>query len=291
MKRERQTKARKETPVPTKEKRDRPVSSGAVSGMEGRRRVVIEHVRPEIDAGRFPIKRIVGESVVVEADVFADGHDEITGALRYRRGQIETWTDVPLEFVENDRWRASFEVAEQGLYYYTVVAWVDHFRSWQRDMRKRITAGQGVTVDLMIGRDRVKAAGQHAAGKDAGRLATLASALENREDRERALEIALGPELSGLMAGYAERPWPTQYDRELAVVVDRDKAGFSSWYELFPRSCTDDPARHGTFKDCEARLPYVAEMGFDVLYVPPIHPIGMTHRKGPNNSPTPSPTD
>ncbi len=286
MKGKRQTKtANKEAPVPTQEKRSRPVSGGAISGMEGRRRVVIEHVRPEIDAGRFPIKRIVGESVVVEADVFADGHDEIAGALRYRRGPTETWTDVPLVFVENDRWRASFEVTEQGLYYYTVAAWVDHFQSWQRDMRKRITAGQDVTVDLMIGRDLVKAAGQHAADNDAGRLATLASALENPEDRERALEIALGPELTGLMAAYAERPWPTQYDRELAVVVDRDKAGFSSWYELFPRSCTNDPARHGTFQDCEARLPYVAEMGFDVLYLPPIHPIGMKFRKGKNNQP------
>src|SRR5574338_954614 len=204
MKRERQTKARKETPVPTKEKRDRPVSSGAVSGMEGRRRVVIEHVRPEIDAGRFPIKRIVGESVVVEADVFADGHDEITGALRYRRGHIETWTDVPLELVENDRWRASFEVAEQGLYYYTVVAWVDHFRSWQRDMRKRIAADQDVTVDLLIGRDLIKAAALRAEGADEERLHAIITAMEHGRKREQTLKTVLEQELLGLMARHAD---------------------------------------------------------------------------------------
>ncbi len=279
MKGERQTKARKVAPVPTNGK-----GSGG-PGSEGRRRVVIEHVSPEIDGGRFPIKRVAGESVVVEADVFADGHDEIAGALRYRSGRTDTWSDVPLVLVENDRWRASFDVTEHGIYYYTVIAWVDHFRSWQRDMRKRVAAGQDVTVDLMIGRDLVKAAAQNAAGSDGGRLADIAASMENAGERERILDLALGQELTELMAAHAARPWPTVYDQELAVTVDRDKAGFSTWYELFPRSCTDSPERHGTFKDCEARLPYIAEMGFDVVYLPPIHPIGRTFRKGKNNQP------
>lgn len=262
----------------------RPLSDG--SGLvEGRRRVVIEGVRPEIDGGRFPIKRVVGQSVVVEADVFADGHDEIAGAIRYRHEREQHWTDVPLIFVENDRWRASFEVREQGLYYYTVIAWIDHFRSWQRDMRKRVTAGQDVTMDLLIGRDLIKAAALRADGADADRLKTIATAMEHGEERERIPETVLEQELLDLMARHADYPWPTIYDKELTVIVDRGRAGFGAWYEAFPRSCAPEPGRHGTFHDCEARLPYIAGMGFDVLYLPPIHPIGRTFRKGKNNDP------
>jgi starch synthase (maltosyl-transferring) len=259
--------------------------AGTGFDVDGRRRVVIEQVTPEVDGGRFPIKRVVGESVVVEADVFTDGHDEIAGLVRYRHEGEQSWTGVPLKFVENDRWRASFPVSHQGLYYYTVIAWVDHFRSWQRDMRKRIAAGQNVTVDLLIGRDLIKAAAQRTVGADGEGLGAIATAMEHREDLDRTLEIALGQELADLMAAYEGHPWPTLYEKELAVVVDRDKAGFSAWYELFPRSCASEPGRHGTFKDCEARLPYIAGMGFDVLYLPPIHPIGRTFRKGKNNNP------
>jgi starch synthase (maltosyl-transferring) len=263
-------------------------SSDADKGLatDGRRRVVIEHVRPEIDGGRFPIKRVVGEFVLVEADVFADGHDEIAGVVRYRRANATEWTDAPLSFLINDRWRASFEVKEQGIYHYTVVAWIDHFLTWQRDMRKRVAAGQDVTVDLLIGRDLIKAGATRAEGGDRDRLEAIAEAMEREAERERSVELALSPELADLMARYAERRWPTSYDKELAVVVDRDKAGFSAWYEMFPRSCTSKPGQHGTFKDCEAHLPYIAEMGFDVLYLPPIHPIGQTFRKGPNNDPS-----
>lgn len=260
-----------------------------VPGIDGRRRVVIEGVRPEIEGGRFPIKRVVGQSVTVEADVFADGHDEIAGVIRYRHEREQEWTDVPLTFVENDRWRASFDVLEQGMYYYTVTAWIDHFRSWQRDMRKRVAADQDVTVELLIGRDLVKAAAIRTEGTDAERLNAIAAVMGRGEERERALKTVLEQEVADLMRRHADQPWPITYDKELAVVVDRDKAGFSAWYELFPRSCTSDPRRHGTFKDCEARLPYVAGMGFDVLYLPPIHPIGRTFRKSKNNDPNGKP--
>jgi starch synthase (maltosyl-transferring) len=259
--------------------------SPQLSGIEGRRRVVIERVQPEVDGGRFPIKRVVGQSVVVEADVFADGHDDLAGVLRYRHETEQEWTETPLAFVENDRWRGSFTVSAQGRYYYTVSAWIDHFRSWQRDMRKRIAAEQDVTVDLLIGRDLIKAAAQRAAGADRDRLDAVVSAIEADTDRDRTIETLLGQELTALMAKCAERPWPGVYDKDLAVIVDRPKAGFSAWYELFPRSCVSEPGRHGTFEDCEARLPYVAGMGFDVLYLPPIHPIGRTFRKGKNNNP------
>lgn len=264
--------------------------SSEVGGLDdGRRRVVIEGVRPEIDGGRFPIKRVVGQSVVVEADVLADGHDEIAGVIRYRHEREEQWTDVPLIFVENDRWRASFEVLEPGLYYYTVIAWIDRFRSWQRDMRKRVTAGQDVTMDLLIGRDLIKAAALRADRADAQRLNAIVTAIEHGEERERTLKTVLEQELTDLMARYADHPWPTIYDQELAVRVDRARAGFSAWYEVFPRSCASEPGRHGTFQDCEALLPYIAGMGFDVLYLPPIHPIGRTFRKGKNNDPAGGP--
>lgn len=264
-------------------------SDSSSLNVDGRRRVVIEGVRPEIDGGRFPIKRVVGESVVVEADLFADGHDEIAGVIRYRHEREQEWTDVPLVFVENDRWRASFKVLEQGLYHYTVTAWIDHFRSWQRDMRKRVDADQDVRVDLLIGRDLIKAAALHADGSDAERLSAIARAMEYGENREQTLKTVLEQELADLMARHADRPWPTVYDKELAVIVDRVRAGFGAWYEAFPRSCASEPGRHGTFQDCEARLPYVAGMGFDVLYLPPIHPIGRTFRKGKNNDPVGSP--
>ncbi|MDF0673518.1 MAG: alpha-1,4-glucan--maltose-1-phosphate maltosyltransferase [Nitrospira sp.] len=272
-------------------KAERPQAANIVGipGIEGRRRVVIEGVRPEIDGGRFPIKRVVGQSVVVEADLFADGHDEIAGVIRYRHAREADWTDVPLTFVENDRWQASFNVPEQGIYYYTVTSWIDHFRSWQRDMRKRIAAGQDVTVDLLIGRDHIKAAALRAGGADGERLNEIAATMGHGEEREQTLKMVLEQELTDLMTRNADHPWPTIYDKELVVVVDRDKAGFSAWYEVFPRSCASDPGRHGTFKDCEARLPYIAGMGFDVLYLPPIHPIGRTFRKGKNNDPNGSP--
>ena len=284
MKRETKAKVRKDKPASKPAAQAAAKSPQGTAPFEGRRRVVIEGVRPEVDAGRFPIKRVVGASVVVEADIFTDGHDEIAGRLRYRHERAADWSESPLTFVENDRWRGSFEVPDQGRYYYTVTAWVDHFRSWQRDMRKRTAAGQDVTVDLLIGRDLVRAAAERA-DEDRPRLEAMAAAMEQREDPQRAVDAALSDELSALMGRHAARPWPTVYDRELAVVVDREKAAFSTWYEMFPRSASGDPHRHGTFKDCEARLPYIAEMGFDVLYLPPIHPIGRTFRKGKNNQP------
>ncbi|MGC4096947.1 MAG: alpha-1,4-glucan--maltose-1-phosphate maltosyltransferase [Nitrospira sp.] len=263
----------------------RPSRENSDKNVDGRRRVVIERVRPEIDDGRFPIKRVVGQSVLVEADVFTDGHDEIAGVIRYRHERERDWTEVALTFVENDRWRASFDVREQGLYYYSVTAWIDHFRSWQRDMRKRLAADQDVTVDFLIGRNLIQAAALRADGADAERLNVIAAAMGSDTEHAQTRSIVLEQEVSDLMARHAERPWPTSYDKELKVIVDRVRAGFGAWYEAFPRSCATKPGHHGTFHDCAARLPYIAGMGFDVLYLPPIHPIGRTSRKGKNNDP------
>jgi starch synthase (maltosyl-transferring) len=257
---------------------------------DGRRRVVIEQVQPEIDAGRFPIKRVMGESVVVEADLFADGHDVISGVVRYRHDDDTDWQEIGLAYVDNDRWRASFPVAAMGRYRYQLAGWIDHFATWQRDMRKRTAAGQDVTVDLLIGRELIKQAAARAQGQDAERIAALASALLSyRPTSNSQLDLVLDKDVTELMSRCADRRWATTYDHELAVIVDREKARFSTWYEMFPRSCAE-PGRHATFKDCESLLPDIAGMGFDVLYLPPIHPIGQTFRKGKNNDPDGGPS-
>jgi starch synthase (maltosyl-transferring) len=256
-------------------------------------RVVIEHVEPEVDGGRFPIKRTVGEEVRVRADIYADGHDLLGAMLLHRAVGDETWAEVPMRVVNNDRWDASFRVKTFGRYAYTIVAWVDAFRTWGADLRKRADAGQEIAVDVLIGAEIVRAAAGRASGRDAKKLTEAAARLKAsaKEDREAALGIALNSELALLVSGNRDRAADTRYEKELAVVVDLEEARFSAWYEMFPRSCTTDPKRHGTFRDCVDRLPYIAGMGFDVLYLPPIHPIGRAERKGKNNSTTPLPQD
>ena len=259
---------------------------------EGRRRVVIEGVTPQIDCGRFPIKRTVGEEVVVEADVFADGHDLISCILLYRSEESADWHEVPMESLVNDRWRGRFRLFKVGRYCYTVQGWVDHFASWRRDLEKKVAADQDVSVELLAGATMVRRAGESAAGEEASRLAAAADYLaDDGQPPALRVERALDQELARLMWEHFARPFPTRYEPELRVVVDRERARFSAWYELFPRSTSPDPARSGTFRDLEARLPYVAEMGFDVLYLPPIHPIGHTFRKGKNNAVSAGPAD
>ncbi len=253
---------------------------------EHRLRVAIEHVEPEIDGGRYPIKRVLGDTIVVAADLFADGHDVIRGLLRSRHESQDQWLDAPLSAIGNDRWHASFQVTELGQYRYSIMGWVDHFATWQRDMRKRLNAQQDVTVDLLIGTQLIEQAGRHASDASQRRLKDLQAMLSRSDPRARAhMDLLLGQEAREVMADCVDRRLSSSYDRELIVVVDRPKARFSCWYEMFPRSTTDAQQSHGTFKDCEARLSYIAEMGFDVLYLPPIHPIGETHRKGRNNNP------
>jgi len=255
----------------------------------GRSRVAIEGVAPEIDAGAFPIKRVVGDTVVVEVDAFADGHDAISGVLLYRKEGDPQWSEAPLEPLVNDRWRGAFTVDEVGRYCYTVLAWVDHFKTWSRDLAKRVDAGQDVAVDLLIGAALVEAAVVRAPKAAASQLKAVGELL--RAGGAVAVQQALSPALAALMAAHAERRFATTYAKELGIVVDRQLARFGAWYELFPRSCAGDPGRHGTFKDVEKWLDYVASMGFDILYLPPIHPIGRSFRKGPNNTTEAGPND
>lgn len=212
---------------------------------EGRSRAVILAVRPSVDGGRWPIKRVLGEPVIVEADIVADGHDLLAGALLHRHETDAEWREVPLAPAGNDVFRATFTPDKLGRHRYTIVAWVDALATADHDIERKRAAGQDVSVEL-LGRER----------------------------------LARAP----------SRAFATRGPAELEVVVERPVARTGAWYEMFPRSC--GPAgRHGTFRDAESRLPYIAEMGFDVLYLPPIHPIGLAFRKGPNNSPAAGPFD
>jgi starch synthase (maltosyl-transferring) len=221
---------------------------------------VIESVRPQVDCGRYPIKRVVGEEVLVEADVFSDGHDAVVAELLFRHQEESEWRSVPMEFRHNDHWAASFRVEQLGRYQYTVRGWTDPFVTWQRDLRKRQEAGQDLAIDLQIG-----------------------SQLAGREIADYAQAMHIAPPRPA-----AERV--RTYDKTLEVVVDPVRARFSTWYETFPRSARAD-GKHATFRDLAELLPYVEKMGFDVLYLPPIHPIGTTARKGKNNAVSAGPGD
>ena len=254
----------------------------------GKTRIIIEGIQPEIDGGRFAIKRIIGDRVVVEADIFADGHDVLSAVLLYRKENYPDWNEVPMEFLVNDRWRGSFVITELGNYRYTLMAWVDRFRTWKQDMVKRIEAKQqDVSVDFLIGTQLIEEAGQRATKSDVGHMREWVESLRsNRVSRSAKIRLALSKKVTALMTKYSDRGVAVTYPKELVVVVDREEARFSAWYEMFPRSCISEVGRHGTFKDCETRLPYIAQMGFDVLYFPPIHPVGYTSRKGKNNNPS-----
>jgi starch synthase (maltosyl-transferring) len=262
-----------------------------MAGNDGRKRVVIESVKPEIDGGRFAVKRTVGERVIVEADAFTDGHDAISVVLLHRSNGDLDWTESPMAPLVNDRWRGEFTVSSVGRCRYTIRAWVDRFLTWRRDLEKRIRAKQAATVDLLVGAELIEEAAAEAHADDRRRLEARAQRLRSSPAPDELAALCRDEELARLMHRWAPRRFATTYPRELAVIVDRERARFSSWYEMFPRSASPEPGRHGTLRDVEARLPYVASMGFDVLYLPPIHPIGRSYRKGPNNAATANPDD
>lgn len=253
-------------------------------------RVIIEGVSPEVDGGRFPAKRTIGETLPVEADIHADGHDVLAAVLRYRKAPGGEWSEVEMRPLVNDRWTASFALTEQGFYEYTIQAWVDWFATWRRDLTKKFDAGQDVASELLEGAELVRKTAGHAGGADADWLRGQAEAI-GRGDQAARVRAGLDPVLASVMARHADRSYGHVYEKVLRVWIDRERARFSAWYEFFPRSTADEHGRHGTFRDAEKRLRYVAEMGFDVLYLPPIHPIGRAFRKGPNNTLTPGPND
>jgi starch synthase (maltosyl-transferring) len=249
-----------------------------------RRRAIVEGVQPEIDGGRFPIKRVLGDRVVVEADVYTDGHDAVTARVLWRHEKQRNWREARMEALGNDRFRASFDVETLGRYRYTVEGWVDHFKTWRAGLEKKVAAGHDVEVDLQIGARLITEAASRARGRDAELLQRWATrAVDERVTQDARAVAVLDESLNTLISQYPDLEYATLYEAELEIVVDPVHAQFSAWYEVFPRSLAEKPGAHGTFKDVERHLPYIAEMGFDVLYMPPIHPIGMTKRKGRNN--------
>lgn len=262
---------------------------------EGPARVVIERVEPQIDSGRHSIKKIVGDRVPVTASIFTDGHDALSAVVRFRKRGGLGWHEAPMESVNwgLDLWRGEFQVTELGLYDYTIQAWIDGFKSWRKDFAKKVEAGQDVSVDVLSGLEHIKAAAARAEESDETLLFEWIESITKKIklDPSSVHRDIMDEAKAAVVRRLSARSFASTYDPALTVVVDRRKARFSTWYEMFPRSCTSNPSRHGTFKDCEKRLDYIAEMGFDVLYFPPIHPIGSSFRKGKNNNPVSAPGD
>jgi len=260
---------------------------------DGRLRVLIEAVSPEIDAGAYPVKRVIGDLFTVSADLVADGHDVLGGALLHRRPGESEWRSTALREIVNDRWHADILLDEIGLWHYTVEGWVDHPATWRKHLAAKFAAGAfaDLPLELQIGAEQIAAAARRASGAGASQLHQLAAALRDESiPVDTRVVMALADDVGEVLAESPDRALASRYGRTLAVVVDRVRARFSSWYEMFPRSC-GAPGKHGSFRDAEERLSYVADLGFDVLYLPPISPIGSSFRKGKNNTLTPAPDD
>ncbi len=259
------------------------VPAGGQAQRDGRARAVIDAVSPSVDGGAFPVKRVEGDAFEVRADCFTDGHDVLRVLLRHRREDESAWHEVEMTPSGNDRWRGEFVVAEPGRHRYTVCAWVDHFLSWRSEFARREDPAD-IVIAARVGAQLAAQAAERAGGADREWLRRHAGLLEAAGAVPALREAALDPAFRALATRYPDRSLQTDWPVELPLSVDRERARFSSWYELFPRSAAPQPGRHGTLRDVQARLPYVAELGFDVLYLPPIHPIGRARRKGRNNA-------
>ena len=264
---------------------------GTAEPGDGRVRAVVEGITPMVDGGRFATKRVAGDRVVVEADCFTDGHDLLAARLLWRREDETRWREEPMAAIGNDRWRGSFGVDAPGSYVYTVTAWVDPFLSWRHDLARRVDADD-IRIAALIGAELLETtAGRAEHDADGKMLNAWAGRLRSTEEADALKQIGLDEALKALAERCPDRRFAYTFPAELPLVVDRERARFSTWYELFPRSTAGNPGAHGTFRDCEARLEYVAAMGFDVLYLPPVHPIGRERRKGKNNALIAAPDD
>jgi starch synthase (maltosyl-transferring) len=253
---------------------------------------VIENLQPLIDGGRYPVKRVVGEDLAVEADIFKDGHDVVAAVLKWRILGKRQWRETPMIFVDNDRWRGVCTLYDNAIHEYTIEAWTDTFRGWQREFTTKFEAGiSALRSEAIEGVALIKAAAQRARDSaDAARLLEFAEQISASANSE-INAIAQSGELEVLMATYPDRSGATEYAPAARVIVDRPAALFGAWYEFFPRSAEGRRDRGSTFRDCLPRIDDAKAMGFDVIYFPPIHPIGHTNRKGRNNSITCKPGD
>jgi starch synthase (maltosyl-transferring) len=253
-------------------------------------RIVIEQVAPSVDGGRFAAKHIIGEAVIVEADVFSDGHELLVATLLWRATDESEWRREPMRSLGNDRWQATLLPNRIGRYEFTIEAWVDKYANLCRDLDIKHKAGADIAVEIAEGRRLLESARERVQGNEKNIIGSVLAWLDDAS-AESSVAIFLAPNLRDLMADFAERSFVTRRAPSFPLDIERPQAGFGAWYEMFPRSATDNSARQGTFADVIARLPMIKEMGFDVLYLPPIHPIGHTNRKGKNNSLNPGPDD
>jgi starch synthase (maltosyl-transferring) len=258
---------------------------------DGRVRVVVEGVSPAVECGTLAAKRIIGDFVRVDADISTDGHDSITAEVLYRFGWEEAWRRGSMKPAGNDHWHGGFLASQIGKCYYTVEGWIDRFGAWRNAMIRRIESHRDVRGEWLIGADMIEETASRAAPEDAVILHDWVRVLRDEQSLETVKQSVLEDELAAIVRRYPDRRFAERYRTELCLVIDRQKAAFSAWYEMFPRSCASEPGRHGTLRDCEARLPHIAAMGFDVLYLPPIHPIGHTFRKGKNDEMAAGPDD
>lgn len=252
---------------------------------EGRIRTVVERVSPEIDGGRFYVKSLVGEIISVEADIVVDGHDHLAARLLFKHETDKSWSEAIMQPRENDRWVSHFSTEKMGLYEYTVEAWVDHIDTWKHEVEAKVKAGQHLVVELMQGELFFKGMAEKAEGNDKETLESYAKKMTDSAYYQEVIQVIMSQQMTDWLTAYPERQDTYRY-KTLQLFCDRREAGFSAWYSLFPRSAATEYGKHGTFKDVENLLPRIAELGFDVLYLPPVHPIGHSHRKGKNNSTT-----
>ncbi len=268
---------------------------GAVPPFDTYAAIALENVQPELDGGQWPIKRVVGDVIEVSADIVKEGHDLLFARAIYRQVGEDAWHETPMRMVENDRWVGRFTVEQNARYAYGVLAFTDVFGSWRADLQKRLAVPQDLSSELFEGLRLVEEAAERCTDPaDQGRLqayVALWRSLQGPAGQRETVEIAVSGHLSEMMDRWSDRADATRYRRELPLVVDRPAARFAAWYEIFPRSQGTDPTRSATFREAEARLPAIAAMGFDTLYMTPIHPIGTTKRKGPNNSLVAGPND
>lgn len=254
-----------------------------------RGRIAIERVRPAVDGGRFAVKRGVGDVVEVTADIFSDGHDMLAAELLWRADDETAWSRAPMELVENDRWSGRFPLLRTGRHVFAIEAWWSEFGTFCRDLAKKCEASLDVALEVLEGRLILEKYARNAAASERAVIEAHLRRIGPSQDEGAA--VLLSADLARAMASADPRPHATGAEITFPVEADREAATFSSWYELFPRSITDSPSRHGTFRDVVGRLPAIRAMGFDVLYLPPIHPIGRTNRKGRNNTLTAGPDD
>jgi starch synthase (maltosyl-transferring) len=258
---------------------------------DGRKRVVITNVTPQVEAGKYPARRAIGETVHLSADVFGDGHDVVAASVIFRHEKDQEWKEIRMQYDINDRWEATWKPEKIGIYEYRVTGWVDHYTTWKKGLVKKKDAGQDISVEILIGAELLDEATAIADPTTKAAFANWIEQFKTAATPDLAVNLAISDEVSKAMDTIRFTDRISVFDQTFKLEVERKKAAFSAWYELFPRSASAEEHTHGNFNDVIKLLPRVSKMGFDTLYFPPVHPIGEMKRKGKNNTLTPSETD